>query len=119
MATDDSRESKRTKMDRGQAMPNATTKLTTIKREISKKRKALDQIYNARMAVRGETRVTSPLFAAKAAPPADHRTFKLLAQGDSWFDYPPGTDLIDCLHRNHGHTITNIAVAGSTLNDEA
>jgi hypothetical protein len=53
-----------------------------------------------------------------AATPAK-RTFNLLAQGDSWFDYPPGTDLIDCLHSNHGHTITNIAVAGSTLNDEA
>jgi lysophospholipase L1-like esterase len=53
-----------------------------------------------------------------AAAPA-RRTFNLLAQGDSWFDYPPGTDLIDCLHSGHGHTITNIAVAGSTLNDEA
>jgi hypothetical protein len=53
-----------------------------------------------------------------AATPAK-RTFNLLAQGDSWFDYPPGMDLIDCLHSCHGHRITNIAVAGSTLNDEA
>ena len=59
-----------------------------------------------------------PLRARLAATPGQ-RTFNLLAQGDSWFDYPPGTDLIDCLHSNHGHTITNIAVAGSTLNDEA
>jgi len=58
------------------------------------------------------------LRAMLAATPGK-RTFNLLAQGDSWFDYPPGTDLIDCLHSNHGHTITNIAVAGSTLNDEA
>ena len=49
-----------------------------------------------------------------------------MAQGDSWFDYFPGTDLIDCLHENHGHDFsgadgssTNLAVAGSTLNDEA
>jgi lysophospholipase L1-like esterase len=33
--------------------------------------------------------------------------------------YPPGTDIVDCLHKNYGHTIVNIAVAGSTLNDEA
>jgi hypothetical protein len=60
----------------------------------------------------------APLAAMLAATP-EKRTFHLLAQGDSWFDYPPGTDLIDCLHRNHGHEIVNIAVAGSTLNDEA
>ena len=60
----------------------------------------------------------APLRTMLAATPGK-RTFNLLAQGDSWFDYPPGTDLIDCLHSNHGHTITNIAVAGSTLNDEA
>jgi len=78
------------------------------------------------MAVRGYNAIpiadrglaAQPLRAMLAATPGK-RTFDLLAQGDSWFDYPPGTDRIDCLHSNHGHTITNIALAGSTLNDEA
>lgn len=45
------------------------------------------------------------------------RTFRLVAQGDSWFDYPPSWDTIDWLSNAHGHDIDNIAVAGSTLND--
>lgn len=54
------------------------------------------------------------------------RRFRLMAQGDSWFDYFPGTDIIDCLHEYHGHSftgaagaVTNLAVGGSTLNDVA
>ena len=97
-----------------------------IKDEITDNRDLLDQIHSARMAVRGYNAVpinqrgaaAKPLMSMLAATP-NKRTFNLLAQGDSWFDYPPGTDLIDCLHSNHGHAITNIALAGSTLNDEA
>ena len=100
--------------------------LAIIKKEIVAHKKILNQVHIARQAVRGYNTVpvaergvaAAPLRALLAATPAK-RTFKLLAQGDSWFDYPPGTDLIDCLHSDHGHTITNIAVAGSTLNDEA
>ena len=39
----------------------------------------------------------------------------LVAEGDSWFDYLPGTDLIDCLRKHHGYSITNYAKAGDTL----
>lgn len=100
--------------------------LSAIKKEINSKKKLLNQIHHERQSVRSYTTEpvaqrgakAAPLRAMLAANPAK-RTFNLLAQGDSWFDYPPGTDLIDCLHSNHGHTITNIAVAGSTLNDEA
>ncbi len=99
-------------------MPTPQTRFEDIQREISRKREVLDWIHQARMAVRAPYTRPSPMFAAATAP-AGHRTFNLLAQGDSWFDYPPGTDMIDCLHANHGHTIVNIAVAGSTLNDEA
>jgi len=99
-------------------MPNAQTRYEEIKREISDKRDILARIHKARMEVRGQTSRTSSLLMA-VPPPPGHRTFNLLAQGDSWFDYPPGTDIVDCLHANHGHTIVNIAVAGSTLNDEA
>jgi lysophospholipase L1-like esterase len=107
-------------------MKTKNKSLAAIKREISRKKNFLNRVHAAREAVRGYNSVplTQRDIPAKtsrkkfAAAPAA-RTFNLLAQGDSWFDYPPGTDLIDCLHSNHGHTITNIAVAGSTLNDEA
>jgi len=108
-------------------MKTKNKSLTAVKGEIRRQKDFLDQVHAARMAVRGYNtvpiarRATSApkLLLKQLAAPAAARTFNLLAQGDSWFDYPPGTDLIDCLHTNHGHTITNIAVAGSTLNDEA
>lgn len=99
-------------------MANEHKTYAEIVDEIRENRDILDRIHAARMAVRGYAARPAPSFAAEAAPPG-HRSFKLLAQGDSWFDYPPGTDLVDCLHSNHGHRIVNIAVAGSTLNDEA
>lgn len=43
---------------------------------------------------------------------------RIIAQGDSWFDYKPGTDLIDCLRKNHGYAIDkqdNYSKAGDTL----
>src|SRR5262245_61569341 len=100
--------------------------LATIKKRITQHRTLLDRIQSARMDIRATNAVPVRERGLRAAPlitmlnnTPGKRTFKLLAQGDSWFDYPPGTDLIDCLHANHGHAITNIAVAGSTLNDEA
>jgi len=39
----------------------------------------------------------------------------LIAEGDSWFDYLPGTDVIDCLRNNHDLVIENHAKAGDTL----
>lgn len=47
------------------------------------------------------------------------RTFferpQIVAEGDSWFDYLPGTDLIDCLRKHHGYSIKNYGDAGDTL----
>lgn len=40
---------------------------------------------------------------------------KIVAEGDSWFDYLPGTDLIDCLRSHHSYSIKNFAKAGDTL----
>lgn len=40
---------------------------------------------------------------------------KLVAEGDSWFDFLPGTDLIDCLRNHHGYSIRNFGKAGDTL----
>jgi hypothetical protein len=39
----------------------------------------------------------------------------LVAEGDSWFDYPVGTDIIDCLRYHYGYDIINYAKAGDTL----
>src|SRR5215471_3285427 len=100
-------------------MPNAKTTLEEIKKEIVEKRDVLDRIHKARLAVRAYNTRPAAASAERALAAIASRRFSLLAQGDSWFDYPPGTDLIDCLHSNHGHRIVNIAVAGSTLNDEA
>jgi hypothetical protein len=55
--------------------------------------------------------------AAAVGVPA-HRTFTLVAQGDSWFNYWIGKDILHWLDHDYGHRIFNIAVAGSTLNDE-
>lgn len=57
----------------------------------------------------GEREVTMALAAVAAAPQT------LVAEGDSWFDYLPGTDIIDCLRNFHGYTIENYAKAGDTL----
>jgi hypothetical protein len=45
---------------------------------------------------------------------AEEKTL-LVAQGDSWFDYPPGLDLIFWLKKSHGYRIENFAEAGDTL----
>jgi len=100
-------------------MPNAKTTHEEIKKEIADKLDALERIHKARLAVRAYNTRPAAVAADRAVGVRAPRLFSLLAQGDSWFDYPPGTDLIDCLHSNHGHRIVNIAVAGSTLNDEA
>jgi lysophospholipase L1-like esterase len=39
----------------------------------------------------------------------------IVAEGDSWFDFPVGTDLIDCLRSEHDLEIENFAKAGDTL----
>lgn len=43
------------------------------------------------------------------------RGVPLIAKGDSWFDYLPGTDIIDCLRARHDCEIVNFAQAGDTL----
>lgn len=43
------------------------------------------------------------------------RRRRLIAEGDSWFDYLPGTDLIDCLRNLFDYDIEKFAKAGDTL----
>ncbi|AKH37749.1 MULTISPECIES: SGNH/GDSL hydrolase family protein [Nitrosomonas] len=40
---------------------------------------------------------------------------RVIAEGDSWFDYLPGTDLIDCLKNHYDYDIEHYAKAGDTL----
>lgn len=59
-------------------------------------------------------------FAALAPSPRPRRaepvsTAPLVALGDSWFDYPLGTDIIDCLRRHHHFTVANHSRAGDTI----
>jgi hypothetical protein len=48
---------------------------------------------------------------------APDRKFRLLADGDSWFDYPLGKDVLDYLNNFFKHPVTKLAKAGSTLNE--
>lgn len=43
------------------------------------------------------------------------RRGRIIAEGDSWFDYLPGTDLIDCLRNHFDYDIEKFAKAGDTL----
>lgn len=51
----------------------------------------------------------------KVAVRADKKPIKLLAEGDSWFDYPPHRDIIDWLKSDWGYKIENVAQAGSAV----
>lgn len=46
---------------------------------------------------------------------AAHAAPMIVAEGDSWFNYLPGTDLIDCLREHHHYRIDKYAEAGDTL----
>lgn len=46
--------------------------------------------------------------------PTTANGLRLLAVGDSWFDYG-ADDLADCLRRDAGHAVSSLAVSGSTL----
>ncbi len=58
----------------------------------------------------GRRRQVSAVRTLKAAEPV-----QLVAEGDSWFDYLPGTDIIDCLRNYYNYEIDNYAHVGDTL----
>ncbi len=60
----------------------------------------------------------APLFrAASAAARAPAMT--IVAEGDSWFDYPPGLDILDQLKLRHKYDIVKLAQAGDTIENIA
>ncbi|UZR29047.1 hypothetical protein [Methylococcus mesophilus] len=91
--------------------------LDDINKHIETSKDTLDAIYQARTAGRQpieRLQGVHPLLMASGIE--QPKTYTMVAQGDSWFDYP-GNDIINFLRDRHGHYIENIAVAGSTLND--
>jgi len=55
--------------------------------------------------------------SAMVAAAATAKKYRLLADGDSWFDYPLGRDILDYLNNYFRHPVTKLAKAGSTLNE--
>lgn len=95
-----------------------TTRLKKIEQRIAVTKSRLDLLHEERKAARTlppPRDTVHPLLLAKGF--SSSKTYSLVAQGDSWFDYPPSWDLIDWLSNHHGHDIDDIGVAGSTLND--
>jgi hypothetical protein len=56
-------------------------------------------------------------FALPKLTAAPAKKYELLADGDSWFDYPLGQDVLDYLNNYFQHPVTKLARAGSTLNE--
>ncbi len=48
-------------------------------------------------------------------PPQKHAT--IVAEGDSWFDYPIKGDLLDVLRKTHGYVVHEVSRAGALLED--
>jgi hypothetical protein len=40
---------------------------------------------------------------------------RIVAEGDSWFDYPVGLDILDHLRRDYRYDIFKVAESGDTL----
>jgi hypothetical protein len=49
------------------------------------------------------------------SPPSKHAL--IVAEGDSWFDYPIKGDLLDVLRKKHGYTIHQVSKAGALMED--
>ena len=65
----------------------------------------------------GPTPEMRTAFALPELGAAPGKKYKLLADGDSWFDYPLGQDVLDYLNNYFKHRIIKLARAGSTLNE--
>jgi len=96
---------------------NARQSLAQVNDDIAKSTNTLNALRKARAdAIAPIARQTGahPMLSTLGLTP---ESYDLVAQGDSWFDYLPGHDIIDYLRGKHGHKIENLAVGGSTLNE--
>ena len=55
---------------------------------------------------------------AKPGPAGSAAPGTLVAEGDSWFDFP-GNDILEALERNHGYEVESVAHAGDTVESMA
>jgi hypothetical protein len=55
--------------------------------------------------------------AAALSVPAPAKHAVIVAEGDSWFDYPIKGDLLDALRKEHGYTIYELSKAGAMIED--
>ncbi len=60
----------------------------------------------------------APAFRAASASAAAP-TMTVVAEGDSWFDYPPGLDILDQLKLLYRYNIVKLAQAGDTIENIA
>lgn len=79
----------------------------------SRSLKAVHDVEPAPTAIRGAKRA---LLARRAGGPASRGT--LVAEGDSWFDYP-FTDVLKCLEDLHGYDVDSVAHRGDRVEDMA
>ncbi len=96
-----------------------TEHLDYVEAQIEQQRHQLEALREERKKSREPVRPSNQVSLLLSTAGIKQQKYRLVAQGDSWFDYLPGHDLIDYLEGKYGHEIENIGVAGSTLNDIA
>jgi hypothetical protein len=76
-----------------------------------------EEVAEFRRAARAAPRAArdAPRAARAAGPALAPGVGTIVAEGDSWFDYPAGADLISCLRNHHDLAIDSYATAGDTL----
>lgn len=85
-------------------------------RRTSRDASALDRLNPEEVQrIKGELWAGDPGARLRGAAPER----RLVAEGDSWFDYPPGLDLLDNLKQSFGYDIFKVAEAGDTLENMA
>ena len=69
----------------------------------------------ARFKDEAKNKAVERMLSRTLVPTAETAFQKIVAEGDSWFNYPLGIDIIDCLRGNHDYMINNYAKPGDTL----
>jgi hypothetical protein len=95
------------------ATPDPKTYLQAVYDFLDRNAPQMDRLEKARLALQ---RLAEPIEAAPPAPP-EGRTFTLLAQGDSWFNYFIWPDIVHFLRRTYHHLLYNLAEPGRTMDE--
>jgi hypothetical protein len=95
------------------------TKSELTDEEIRKIKAALWAVPATPEGARARAAMLPPSFGRVAARLAVAPAATLVAEGDSWFDYLPGLDILDQLRLRHGYQIVKLSAAGDTLENIA